>query len=176
MTPEEQFAELFPIAKAAARAVYGGNQDYVDVDDLTQEAMLWLLEHPKRVKHAHLPNGGIYWPRIVSEVCKVLDAYVGRERLEAQGYEPFKNYKYSEGLVELVLPAVFDPSYRPPGLDHSDRVTTNSDQAALVCFSVQEQRFCLTHGGHRPGGRRGGRRASASRGPPRRAAHHDRQG
>jgi len=130
MTPEEQFAELFPIAKAAARAVYGGNQDYVDVDDLTQEAMLWLLEHPKRVKHAHLPNGGIYWPRIVSEVCKVLDAYVGRERLEAQGYEPFKNYKYSEGLVELVLPAVFDPSYRPPGLDHSDRVTTNSDPAA----------------------------------------------
>ena len=92
MTPEEQFAELFPIAKAAARAVYGGNQDYVDVDDLTQEAMLWLLEHPKRVKHAHLPNGGIYWPRIVSEVCKVLNAYVGKERLEAQGYEPFEHY------------------------------------------------------------------------------------
>src|SRR5665647_3078528 len=95
MTPEEQFAELFPIAKAAARAVYGGNRDYVYVDDLIQEAMLWLLEHPKRVEHAHLPDGGIYWPRIVSEVCKVLNAYVGKERLEAQGYEPFEHYAYS---------------------------------------------------------------------------------
>jgi len=130
MTPEEQFAELFPIAKAAARAVYSGNQDYVDMDDLTQEAMLWLLEHPKRVEHAHLPDGGIYWPRITSEVCAVLNAYVGKERLEARGYEPFEHYKYNARLVELVLPGVFDPTYRPPGLDNSDRVTTNSDPAA----------------------------------------------
>ena len=129
MTPEEQFAELFPIAKAAARAVYGGNQDYVDVDDLTQEAMLWLLEHPKRVEHAHLPNGGIYWPRIVAEVCKVLNAYVGKERLEAQGYGPIEHYTYSAELVELVLPGAFDPTYRPRGHDSSDRVTTNSDPA-----------------------------------------------
>ena len=130
MTPEEQFAELFPIAKAAARAVYGGNQDYVDEADLSQEAMVWLLEHPKRVEHAHLPDGGIYWPRIVSEVCKALNAYVERERRATRGYDPIEHYKYSARLVELVLPGAFDPEYRPPGLDTSDRVTTTSDPAA----------------------------------------------
>ena len=130
MTPEEQFAELFPIAKAAARAVYSGNQDYVDEADLSQEAMVWLLEHPKRVEHARLPDGGIYWPRIVSEVCKVLNAYVERERKATRGYDPIEHYKYSARLVELVLPGVFDPDYRPPGLDTSDRVTTTSDPAA----------------------------------------------
>lgn len=130
MTPEEQFAELYRIAHGAATAISTSNAGFVTFDDMRQDAMLWLLEHPSRVEHNRLPDGTLAYQRLVSEVCRPLVTIAQRERREALGYDPGDDYKYSTRLIMLVLPAVFDPDYRPPGLDGSDKVATTSDPAA----------------------------------------------
>lgn len=125
MNAEDRFSELYRVAQFAARKV---RSDFADVDDLTQEAMLWLLEHPKRVDHALLPDGTLFTQRLASEVIeKSLIPYAQAQERQSSGVEPEVQYLYSARVVEIVLPAVFDRDYRPPFLEQSDRVTTTAD-------------------------------------------------
>lgn len=116
MNPEERFAQLHEIAQIAACAVNGVHYDYTDVEDLSQEGILWLLSPAgqKRVKSCSFPDGSIHRNQLIANVIeRALMPLVKAERKHALGFED-PDPAYSEKMVELVLPAVFDPHYELP--------------------------------------------------------------
>lgn len=117
MNREDRFSELYNIARQAARAVTSAHPQFVNLEDMTQSAVLWLLERPQRVEHNTMPDGRLARNRLVSEVTRHLIGLAKAERREALGFDPECEYTYSTKLVEVVLPGVFDPTYRPTVLD-----------------------------------------------------------
>lgn len=131
---EDTFSRLYSVARAAARSAITGNHEYVSEEDLSQEGMLWLLEHPRRVDNHTLPSGELHFPGLQAELVGVLHNVVNAERRQVMGFDPQDEYKYSLKLIEVVLPAVFDSSYRPPVVDEV-RVTTSNDPATADNWS-----------------------------------------
>lgn len=80
-------------------------------DDLYQEGLLWLLDHPQRVQHATFGDGEIYGTTLVAEIRR---HYVtaGTDR-PGMVDAPFIESKYTPGMVSMILPAVYDPEYQP---------------------------------------------------------------
>ena len=115
MTAEQNFAELYRVARAAGAGVAAQHAGFVTADDMTQEAVLWLLEHPRRVAHHRLPTGELHFNLLVAEVVsRHLSPLAQLERAEVTGGSLEDRYTYSVKVVELVLPAVFDPNFEPP--------------------------------------------------------------
>lgn len=135
MSAEEQFTQLWDIARAAARQVAPSHAGFTTEEDLAQEGILWLLEHPERVENATLPDGTLYHNRLVAEVSRHLIKLARRERERAGQFSPDR-FAYSVQMVELVLPAVFDSNYRPPQLDAKGQPRGKSDPAALTNWQV----------------------------------------
>lgn len=134
---ENRFAQLHSIARSAARSVHATAREWVDLDDLTQEGILWLLEHGNRVEHHTLPDGNLHHTLLVAEVVeRALMPFVRKNRREALGYDPEPDaYSYSVKLVETVLPAVFDPTYRlPRGVQ--EKVASTTDPATGNNFAT----------------------------------------
>jgi hypothetical protein len=124
---DERFAQLYSIARKAAAITHHANRDFTDPEDLTQSAMLWLLEHPERIDHNTMPDGRLAHNRLVSEAVRVLVRQAKRERRQALGYDPDAEYTYSVKLVEAVLPGVFDPNHRPVRPEGEEKVSGNRD-------------------------------------------------
>lgn len=79
-------------------------------EDLTQEGILWLLEHPGEIDAARDRDGNPYTSRIVGRIRM---HYV-RSGLDSQGIEPpFIDRKYTPDMVASIFPAVYDPEYTP---------------------------------------------------------------
>lgn len=141
MNAEERFSLILSIAKRAARRMRSKS---VDLDDLTQEATLWLLEHPGRVDRCVLPDGNYYYPQIEAEVITgCLVPYVERESVFFYRRDTEADYRYTPKVVELALPGVFDSQYRPPFLQGDDKVTTTKDPTTVdnwTCFVADVSR------------------------------------
>jgi hypothetical protein len=102
------------IADGAARKHAGAkNLPRHMVEDLRQEGVTWLLEHPNRVEHAFRNQNHGSASTLVAEMRKHFhESGVDRppgEVVRRQHVEP----KYTPGLVAKAFPAVFDPDYVP---------------------------------------------------------------
>jgi hypothetical protein len=102
------------IADGAARKHAGAkNLPRHMVEDLRQEGVTWLLEHPNRVEHSIRRDGNVSFGQLVSEMRKHFhESGVDRppgEVVRRQHVEP----KYTPGLVARAFPGVFDPDYIP---------------------------------------------------------------
>lgn len=130
-TQEQQFAQLYRVARSAARSVAASAPGVVDVEDLTQDGLLWLLEHPQRVEHATLPDGSLYFTRIVGEVARHLSGLIRNELALAGRLDPSDRYAYSVKVIDLVLPYVMDPvgSMAPPVQVETGMPRSQSDPA-----------------------------------------------
>ena len=135
-TAEQQFTQLYDIARTAARQVAPAHQGFTTEDDLAQDGILWLLEHPERVGRATLPDGTLFFNRLVGEVAKQLVRSARKERERAGQLVREDRFAYSVRMVEIVLPAVFDSNHRPPQLDTRGMPRAETDPAALTNWQV----------------------------------------
>lgn len=135
MSAEERFSELHRVAQAAGRLVAAQHAGYVTAEDMTQEAILWLLEHPERVDNHTLPSGELHFKQLVGEVVtRRLSKVAQRERDESAGGSPEDRYAYSVRVVELVLPAVFEEQ-APKAISYG-QVYSTSDPAESGNFNA----------------------------------------
>lgn len=112
--------ELLRAVRRAADHVHKSNREYTTLEDLTQEAHLWLLEHPGRVTHNTLPDGSVNQNRLTAELVRHLIRVAETERTETLGLSPTppaEQVGYTRPWVELLLPAVFIPGWRPEGVE-----------------------------------------------------------
>lgn len=108
---KDSLSILYEVAGRAAYAHVAGKGLPVHMrEDLTQEGVLWLLEHPQRVRHARLSDGTLYGSALVSEIRK---HYVSSGADRHQGNEAFVDTEWTPRMVETVFPAVYDPEYKP---------------------------------------------------------------
>lgn len=114
MTAQTNFGQLYRVARGAAKALTPIAHGVVPQDDLVQEGVLWLYQHPERVEHATLPTGDLYYSQLVAEAARFLAGVVRAERQQAGVFDPEDRYAYSVRMVEIVLPSVFDRNYEPP--------------------------------------------------------------
>ena len=123
---DEDFASKWAIAKYAARATLRRFPNVMDVEDLQQEAMAWLYAHPERVAHHTYPDGTLYRRGLSLEVQGVLAKVARKETNHALGVDTKDQYAYAESLVEVLLPGVWDPNFRPLSPDE-ERVSVSTD-------------------------------------------------
>jgi hypothetical protein len=106
--------DLMRIAKDAAYEHARKKQlPYWMVEDLTQEGMAWLLEHPQRVRNATGPTGRVNGKNLRAEIRRHIIA-TGADRAPGETVGVTRtDPPYSPGKVGILLPGVYDPDYNP---------------------------------------------------------------
>jgi len=110
----------------AASVRYGAN---VDKEDLQQEAWVWVLEHPGKMKeHRDNENPQLAAYEFGKDIWDVLDRYARREKAQRAGYQPEDELFFSDAVINVVLPSVLKGDPTPPVRD-GERVANTSDPA-----------------------------------------------
>lgn len=104
------------VAMSTAASVYRKYRDYTSLEDLQQEARLWLFLHEARVnKHlADAEHDGAAANWIARDISGALTQYARKDKAQASGYSPEDEQFYSRALLEVILPAVFRGDREPP--------------------------------------------------------------
>lgn len=90
-----------------AWTTYRTYKDFVEVEDLKQEGLLWALERPDRVagyQNHEKPKLAYWW--LSRDLWEVMDRYARKERAQRLGYEPDDEAFYGKAVLEALLPAV----------------------------------------------------------------------
>lgn len=101
------------VAKAVtmtARRAARSHRGYVELDDLTQEAWLWVYTHVSEI-HTRLeseePQRALEsW--VQSRLRTHLHRYCMRQRYQQDGTNPSDYFRYTTSFIEALLPDVFD--------------------------------------------------------------------
>jgi RNA polymerase sigma factor (sigma-70 family) len=92
---------------AQAWTTWNNYRQYTELDDLKQEGMIWVLEHPKEVgqylEHEK-PRLAYWW--LSRDIWKVMDRYARNERAQRIGYEPDDEAFYGKAVLDALLGAV----------------------------------------------------------------------
>lgn len=98
-------------------------------EDLAQEAWIWVLEHPAKLKERQTTEPvslGAY--RLGQDVWKIMEQYARKEKAARGGYQPDDELFLSDAVINVVLPAVLKGDPTPPTRD-GERVANTSDPA-----------------------------------------------
>jgi hypothetical protein len=99
------------LADRVARRFASGNREWVEYDDLYQECVIWFIENAdKAAEYIEQEQDNKLWAAVSNRAR----AYVAREKAARSGYEPEDQFHYSIGLVEDLLPLLFEDSWREP--------------------------------------------------------------
>lgn len=121
-----------PLLTQAAREVVRQFAGFVTLDDLQQEAFLWALANPKKVKEYLEDEDQKQGSRMLyAGVRNRLRWYATRQKAQASGYSPADLAYYSVDQIEKeLLPAVFDPEqWANPPKGEQDEVRSRRDPA-----------------------------------------------
>lgn len=104
--------DAVPLLTQAAREVARQFAGYASLDDLQQEAFLWALANPRKVKEYLEDEDQKQGSRMLyAGVRNRLRWYATRQKAQAIGYSPADLAYYTVAqLEEELLPAVFDPA------------------------------------------------------------------
>lgn len=95
-------------ARKAARFTHQHYAPYVEYEDMLQEALVWVWQHPERVEHAQFEDGNLNQPQLVSEIMVYLTPRAKRAKAAALGVSTRYQSRYTFEAVEAVLPALWD--------------------------------------------------------------------
>jgi hypothetical protein len=99
------------VADRVARRFAASNREWVEYDDLYQECVIWFLENQaKATEYIENEQDNKLW----ASVSNKARAFVAREKAQRSGYEPEDQFHYSIGLVEDLLPLLFENAWREP--------------------------------------------------------------
>lgn len=99
------------VASAVKRTL--GFYPEADRNDLSQEAWLWLYDHPARVERDADKPKTASW-RLTRDLGAHLGDICRREKAQALGYKPEDEYRYGKAMVALALPAAIAGTTEPP--------------------------------------------------------------
>lgn len=129
----------------------------VESSDIRQELFVWFLEHPNKVKIWESLEGKQSIKLISRSLRNAAKDYCQREKAQVVGYRVEDNYYYDKELVELILPAIFSGSRKPPvmtdlGFTNSKKVLSEGNNWSAMCADVEnmydklheEQQFILS--------------------------------
>jgi len=114
--------------RVAASQVSRRYREYVTFEDLYQEAISWVLAHPGTVQ-ARLDDGRRGSTRLTGQIAGFIVGLARKEKAQAIGYNPDDEAFYTRGMVEALLPAVWDDNYMesPPSQDGGEYQKQKSD-------------------------------------------------
>jgi RNA polymerase sigma factor (sigma-70 family) len=113
------------IASSAARRYAG----FVEKDDLAQEARIWMLENPGRVRqHQRNPDVKLAAYALGQDMWNNVERYAKKQKARASGYEPDDEVYFSHAMINLVLPSVLRDDTTPP-VQAGERIANTSDPA-----------------------------------------------
>lgn len=108
VSKEERFTQLHRLATVAGSRVAAMFPDSVEREDMIQEALLWLMEHPGRVGRQADGDGVLYAPTLVTELMsRHLIPMARRERRARYGWRADGEGRYTPAQVRRLLPAVW---------------------------------------------------------------------
>lgn len=120
-----EWDEIKDAVERAARAVARKYSTFTTFDDLCQDGYEWFLRSPDRLTHYEMRDGTIYRNALVADLIGHLTRVAKRERTALLGLRPGDQFTYNAELVEMILPAVWDASYRPPAVEAAGRTNTD---------------------------------------------------
>lgn len=173
--------EVAAIVDRAASAVARRYGSVTTVDDMRQDGWEWALNNRARLEHYRLDDGTLYRAGAVSDLIRHLTRLAKHERAVVQGDIPGDQYQYNAGVVELVLPAVWDSNYRPPAVEARTRSVADpavsGNWEAMVAdvrravddLPLSQRRVLFAYYGHAGGA--GWREAAAALGMSKTAAN-----
>jgi DNA-directed RNA polymerase specialized sigma24 family protein len=93
-------------------------------DDLYQEGIVWVYAHARTVEgwmNDEYPKRG--WARFTRRIESVMQKIARAEKASREGYDPDDEAFYYTAMIELVLPALWDSTFRidGPQRDGSER-------------------------------------------------------
>lgn len=103
------------VARIATSAAHGGrlrHGRYVSFNEALSATTIWLLEHPRKTEEL-LEDGERGERRLTNLAARAVEVVARGNRAQVVGYDPEDEYFYNRGMVETILPAVFDPNYKP---------------------------------------------------------------
>jgi len=106
VSKEERFTQLHRLATVAGSRVAAMFPDAVEREDMIQEALLWLLEHPQRVAEgasAEFPVAG----SLLGDLMRYLVPLARRERRTRYGWRAVGQSVYAPEQVRELLPSVW---------------------------------------------------------------------
>lgn len=129
MADKAEVLDIAAVIGSQAFAVAQRFKPHADQEDLQQEAWVWVLEHPAKVKE-HQANEDVRLAayRLGQDIWGVMDRYARREKAQKAGYEPEDEMFASDAVINVVLPAVLKGDPTPPARD-GERVANTSDPA-----------------------------------------------
>jgi hypothetical protein len=107
----ESVKDLVAVARAAAREIGDTGIVGYSLEDIEQDAVLWLLEHPAVTANAQFDDGRYNVAQLVSRLKHELGHILERQR-QAAGPRPYVSL-YDRDVVEAALPVVWDPEHHP---------------------------------------------------------------
>ncbi len=124
--------EALPVLTQAAREVTRSFHPHVQLEDMQQEALLWALANPRKVKQYIEDEDRRQGNRMLYAGCRNRLRWVAvREKATRTGYSPGDLAWYSvEQIEKELLPAVFDPEqWANPPKEEDLGVRTKQDPA-----------------------------------------------
>jgi hypothetical protein len=106
---EQRVRHAIDTAAATGRQGYRQHLPYADAK---QAATLWVYAHPGKVREL-LDDGDRGARRLTWLATRAVEVEGRRERAAALGYNPEDEAFYDRGMVELILPALWDEEYKP---------------------------------------------------------------
>lgn len=112
--PEEE--RLEPLLETAVHKTMRRFWKYVDREDVYQELVLWILQHPAKVQQ-YLDEERDY--SIIKSLEHAGLAYGQREKASQSGYHTDDIFYWQEAEIEALLPSMFSDEARlhPPSSD-----------------------------------------------------------
>lgn len=95
------------IARKAAVDVTAAFAAHVDLEDMTQEAVVWLVEHPREVERRMDGKGGVYVAQLIADIQRHLNQIAREEYRAATGKDPLEGQPYNPATVRRLLPAAW---------------------------------------------------------------------
>lgn len=106
--------DIAPVIDSTAYAVLRRNRNYVEFDDLRQEAWLWVLDHPKKMTEFQEEDDALGAWLLNRDLYKHLDKLARKVRADRVGYLPEDERFYTLKSIEELLPYVLNNDMTPP--------------------------------------------------------------
>lgn len=103
---------LEAVVASAIKRTLGFHPD-ASREDLSQEAWLWLYQHPARVERDADRPKLTSW-RLIRDLCGHLGEICRREKAADTGSKPEDGYRYGKAMIALALPSVVAGTTEPP--------------------------------------------------------------
>jgi hypothetical protein len=122
--------DVLAVVYAAAKSTWHKYRAYADLEDLQQDAYLWMLDHQPLIdRHLEADSDRVGEYRVMRDCAIFLEKSARAAKASVAGYEPDDESWYSAGVLALVLPKVLTGDRSQPSAVTDGMPRTRKDGA-----------------------------------------------